>query len=295
MPERKSLWRGVKGWAAGALVLWAANALAAPVADDRGVVVDLPKPPQRIVTLLPSLTEAVCDLGACARLVGVDSYSNWPAEVAKLPRIGGVADVNIELVVSLRPDVVLLSATSRALPRLEALGVKVFGIELKTMADLRRTLDKLDQVLQVQDAGRAWDRLDAGIAAAARGVDPAARGATVYFEVATGPYAASESSHVGELLARLGAANVVPGSLGSVPKLNPEFVVRADPQVIIVSERSARQLKERPGWSRIRAVRDGRVCALTAAQGDVVSRPGPRLAEAARVLADCLSPGRRSP
>jgi iron complex transport system substrate-binding protein len=65
--------------------------------------------------------------------------------------------------------------------------------------------------------------------------------------------------------------------------------VRADPQVIIVSARDAHALAQRPGWSRIRAVREGRVCALDPAQGEVVMRPGPRLAEAARILARCIA------
>jgi iron complex transport system substrate-binding protein len=81
---------------------------------------------------------------------------------------------------------------------------------------------------------------------------------------------------------------VVPGQLGTVPKLNPEFVVRADPQLIMISERTAAGLKQRPGWNRIRAVRDGRVCGFTSAQNDVIMRPGPRLAEAARIMARCL-------
>ena len=264
------------------------HAQAVPVLDDRGVSLNLPRAPQRIVTLLPSLTETVCELGACGRLVGVDSFSNWPDRVRQLAHVGGVDDASIELIVRLKPDLVLLSASSRALARLEGLGIPVFGLELKTMADLRRVLDKVGQVLEVPGADRVWARIDAGIDQAARALPAAARGTTVYFEVASGPYAASETSHIGEVLARLGAANVVPGHLGSVPKLNPEFVVRANPQVIMIDDRSAASLKLRPGWSRIRAVRDGRICALTPVESDIVSRPGPRLAEAAHLLARCL-------
>jgi len=80
----------------------------------------------------------------------------------------------------------------------------------------------------------------------------------------------------------------VPGHLGTVPKLNPEFVVRADPQVIMLSDRNLAELPARPGWSRIRAVREGRLCAFTAAQGDVIVRPGPRLGESARLMVQCL-------
>lgn len=265
------------------------HAHALQVVDDRGVSVSLPKAPARIVTLLPSLTETVCELGACDRLVGVDDYSNSPNRVQRLPHVGGVEDANIELIVGLKPDLVLLSASSRALTRLEGLGVPVFGLELKTMADVHRALVKVGQLLETPAAEQLWTRINAGIDEAARALPTPLRGTSVYFEVDPGPYAASEISHIGELLARVGAANIVPGRLGSVPKLNPEFVVRADPQVIMIAERGgAAPLQDRPGWSRIRAVRDGRICALTPAQSDVVVRPGPRLAEAARILVECM-------
>ena len=267
---------------------------AAPVVDDRGVAVQLPRPPQRIVTMLPSLAETVCELGACERLVGVDRYANWPAAVRTLPRVGDVADANVEAIVALKPDLVLLAASSRAIARLESLGIRVFGVELKTLADVRRSLHQVAQVLEVPGAAGAWARIEAGIDEAARKLPPALRGTTVYFEVGSGPYAAGATSHIGELLTRIGAANIVPAALGSVPQLNPEFVVRADPQVILLSYPGAQPVEQRPGWGRIRAVRDGRVCTLTPAQADVVVRPGPRLAEAAQVIVQCLQRSRGS-
>ncbi|HWI80451.1 helical backbone metal receptor [Ramlibacter sp.] len=286
MGERRRL---IGRWLLAAVLCAAAlTAPAAPVVDDRGIAVDLARPPQRVVTMLPSLAETVCELGACERLVGVDSYADWPPGVRALPRIGGVDDANIERIVALHPDLVLLSATSPALARLQALGVPVFGVELKTLADVRRNLVQVGRLLQVAGAEAAWQRIEAGIAQAAHELPPRARGASVYFEISGGPYAAGAGSHIGELLTRLGAVNIVPPALGSVPKLNPEFVVRADPQVIMLAADGERPPAERPGWNRIRAVRDGRVCAFTPAESNVLSRPGPRLAEAARILARCL-------
>ncbi|MCV5334508.1 ABC transporter substrate-binding protein, partial [Escherichia coli] len=82
---------------------------------------------------LPSLTESVCELEQCHRLVGVDRYSNWPeAVIAKLPKVGGGLDPSIEAVVALKPDVVLMSVSSRASDRLEALGLTVVQLEPKT-------------------------------------------------------------------------------------------------------------------------------------------------------------------
>ena len=273
-------------WVALLLAL-ASLAQARTVTDDRGVAVALAQPPNRIVTILPSLGEIVCELGACNRLVGVDDYADWPPAVRHLPRVGGV-DPSIERIVALKPDLVLLPASSRAIPRLHELGVTVFGVQLKTFADLHRTLLNVGKLLQAPGAPVVWERIERSIAGAARRLPPGTRGTTVYFEVSNGPYAASESSHIGELLSALGLVNIVPARLGSVPKLNPEFVVRADPQVIFIAAGAVQPIAQRPGWNRIRAVRDGRVCELSRDQSDVVVRLGPRLAQAAQVLVGCL-------
>ena len=110
----------------------------------------------------------------------------------------------------------------------------------------------------------------------------------VYYEVNSGPFAAGESSFMGETLTRLGAKNIVPAAMGPFPKINPEFVVRANPDVIMVGERSATGLEQRPGWGNMRAVREGRICRFKAEDSDVLVRPGPRMGEAARLMAHCL-------
>lgn len=251
----------------------------------------------RIVSMLPSLTETVCALGHCADLVAVDQFSNWPEQVSRLPRVGSLDGADVERIVALKPDVVMISKSSRLGSRLDSLGLRVYSDEPHTLADVEASIRRIAALLGEGAAGeRLWASISAGIAAAAASVPAASRGASVYFEVDSGPYAAGPESHIGELLERLGARNIVPRSLGSVPHLNPEFVVRADPQVIIVSAREAPALMQRPGWQRIRAVREGRVCGLAPADDDVVARPGPRLADAARILARCLAAkGQRAP
>jgi len=265
----------------------AAHAL--EVKDERGVTVSLPRPPQRIVSLLPSLTEGVCALGACSRLVGVDNYSNSPSAVRTLPQLGGGIDPNVEAIVALRPDAVLLAKSSRVTQRLEALGLKVIVLEPKSHADVRRVLDTLDQVLGTREAPNVWRLIDASVSAAAQSLPPRAKGLRVYFEVNSAPFAAGESSFIGETLTRLGAKNIVPASLGPFPKLNPEYVVRANPDLIMVSVRSAQGMEQRPGWGGIRAVREGRICRFSADESDVLVRPGPRMDEAARLMARCLA------
>jgi len=280
----------MKPWLHVWLFALAAQAGAAPVSvkDDRGLLQQWLTPPQRIVSLLPSLTETVCALGACERLVGVDRYSNYPAAVDKLPKLGGLDDTQVESIVALRPDVVLVAPSSRVQDRLAALGLKVVVLETRSHADVKRVLQSVGQLLAVPEPLKVWQQIEAQMAEAAASVPASARGLTVYYEVDSSPFAAGESSFIGETLARLGPRNIVGKELGPFPKLNPEFVVRADPQLIMVAQRNAVKLAERPGWNQIRALKDKRLCVFPPQESELMARPGPRMGEAAKFMARCL-------
>lgn len=283
--------RRMARWGAVGAMAVAGSAMAAPVqvVDDRGVSVQWAQPPQRIVTLLPSLTETVCELGECAKVVGTDRYSTHPQAVRKLPKLGGLDDASVEGIVALRPDVVLLGISSRIIDRLTALGIKVVALEPRSQPDVQRVIGKVATVLGKRPEGdRLWRRIEGELKAAAAFVPPAARGQTVYYEVDAAPFAAGESSFMGATLKSFGLVNVVPASMGPFPKLNPEYVVRANPALIMVASRSATALPQRPGWSGIAAVKQQRVCAFSPDETDVLSRPGPRMGEAARVMLKCL-------
>jgi len=260
------------------------------VADDRGRSLTLAQPPQRVISLLPSLTETVCALQACGRLVGTDRHSDWPASVRTLPRLGGLEDTQIERIVALKPDLVLAAVSSRAVDRLEALGVPVLALEPQSLADTRRMVQRVALALGVAGQGDALlAQIDSRIAAAAQRVPPGWRGRKLYVEVAAVPYAASEASFIGELLTLLGLGNVVPASLGPFPQLNPEFVLRAQPDVVVASARGLAGMPARPGWSTLKALQARHSCGLAPAAWDALVRPGPRLGEAADALADCVA------
>ena len=260
------------------------------VTDDRGRSVTLPGAPQRVVTLLPSLTESVCVLGACSRLVGVDRFSNWPESVHALPKLGGLEDAQLERIVSLKPDVVFAAASARVLDRLEALGVRVLALEPKSLTDTRRVMGKVAAALGMPEAAEPlWAQIEGRMQAAAARVPAALRGKRVYFEVASAPYAAGSVSFIGETLAKLGLGNIVPPELGPFPKLNPEFVVRAQPDIVMATERSIPEMAKRPGWGALAALREGRTCGFPTARYELLVRPGPRLGEAAELMADCLA------
>ena len=272
--------------------LWFHAASAVTVIDDRQVVVTFTQAPKRIVTLLPSLAETVCVLGACDRLVGTDKHANWPASVKALPKLGGLDDTQLEALVRLKPDVVLLAKSARIVQRLEALGIRVLALEPQTHADVHRVLHTVAAVLQLpnaqEQADAVWQNIQMQVNQAKSRIPAQAINTTVYLEASTGGYAAGEASFIGEIMRQMGLNNIVPTGMGTFPKLNPEFVVRANPQLIVLAQPMVTQLSQRPGWSGIAAIKNKRVCAFPSAQADILVRPGPRLGEAAQLISDCL-------
>ena len=261
------------------------------VRDDSGREVRFAHPAQRVVTLLPSLTETVCALGACARLVATDRYSDFPAAVRSLPKAGGLDDAQVEEIVRLKPDVVLLSLSQRIAGRLQELGVQSVSLETQTFAHIAHSVALIGQVLGLPERAAALNEaIDRNVLA----VSETARahrhgpGPSVYVEVDRAPYAAGAGSFIGEMLARLGARNIVTPDLGPFPRLNPEYVVRHDPDVIIVTEEELPSFAERPGWDQIRAVKEQRVCSFPPEVRYMIERPGPRVADGMQALAACL-------
>ena len=269
--------------------LLASTAHAHEVTDDTGAVIQFSAPPTRIVTLMPSLTETVCALHACERLVGIDRYSNWPPQVQNLPRVGGGFDVSVEAVAALKPDLVLSPVSSPAAVRLRALGLKVAQIEPHNRAEMRRAILTLGWALQAPNAEPLLREMDAGVQAAAQSLPPAAHGLRVYFEVSAAPYAAGQDSFIGELMQALGLVNIIGAGQGPFPRVNPEAVVRAAPQLIIANSANLADMPRRPGWAQLPALRTGSTCAFDAGERDILVRPGPRIAEAARLLARCVA------
>jgi iron complex transport system substrate-binding protein len=259
--------------------------------DDSFREVRIAHVPRRIITLLPSLTETVCALGACERLVATDRYSDWPAEVGTLPKAGGLDDAQVEEIVRLSPDLVLISSSQRITGRLRELGVESFALNTETFASIAHTVTMIGQILGLPDRAAA---LNSRIAAALQEISAQAlarrRGAgpTVYFEVDGGPYAAGPESFIGEMLARLGARNIVTAELGPFPELNPEYVVRHNPDVMFIAAKDVPHLAERPGWNQIRAVKEQRLCSFAPAVHETIERPGPRVPDGMRALEECL-------
>lgn len=269
--------------AAGLLLVSALPAVAQPVqiSDARGVQVQLAAAAAHRQPAAFADREPV-RAGRLRASGGGGSLFQLACPCEDLARGGRGLDPNIESIVALKPDLVLVSMASRAIARMEALGLKVVALEPRTHEEARTVMQKMGQLLALpsaQGADRVWAGIEADLNKAAAGVPEAMRGQRVYFEASRGPYAAGEKSFIGQTLARLHLRNVIDARQGPFPRLNPEYVVKLDPDILMAGERAWKTgVPEYPGWAQMRAVKQGAICAFTPEQSDLV-RPGPRMAE----------------
>ena len=259
------------------------------LADARHKTITLARPAQRIVSLQPSFTEALCALGGCDALVAVDRHSLWPGQAAALPKVGSLRDPDMERIVALRPDVVLSRPGHKLNERLESLGIQVLALNVQTYEDMARDMETLAMLIGRPGAGqRLWRQTKERLAALRREVPAHWQGRKVYFELHSGMAAAGEASFIGQTLQGLGLVNIAGRDLPMYPKLNPEYVVRANPDLVITMTDMPVPPPERQGWNRIAALRGNGYCRIPNAEFDLLVRPGPRVVDAARLVLQCL-------
>lgn len=258
--------------------------------DDLGRTVTVKAPPKHIVTMLPSVTETVCTLGACDRIVATDNYSDWPERVKALPKVGGLYNPNPELIVSLKPDLVLVSKYGRLYETLERAGLTVYAVRTETYEDIFRTTRTLGKLLGLEgQAERVVAQIQREVYQEESRAAKAKTRPRVYYEIDPTPYTVGPDSFIGVLIQKARGVNIIPKELGLFPKIAPEFVVEKNPEVIVATYPGALEtIRNRPGWQRVSAVQTGRICVFTGGQDSLLSRPGPRVAQGLKLLVDCF-------
>ncbi len=261
------------------------------ITDDLGRSITLKSEPKRIIAMLPSHTETLFALGAGAKLVGIDEYSNYPKlETSKIQKVGSGFVPNLEAIAALKPDLVLAdeSTSSKLVSSLEKLGITVYGASAQTYLE---TFEKIAALGRMVNREANSLRLITGMRSEINSIAAKIAGrprVSAYFEVDPTPYAAGPSSFIGEMLSRAGGINILPATLGAFPKISPEIVVSSNPSVIIGAK--LEDLLLRPGWATIAAVKNNRVYRATSEENDAIVRPGPRLPVALKVLVRFLHP-----
>ncbi len=269
----------------------AATAYPLTVTDDLGRRVTLRSEPRRIVAMLPSHTETLVAIGAGSKLVATDIFSNHPKAVTdRLPKVGSGYQPDLEAIVALKPDLVLAdeSTGSRLTEKLAAAGLTVYGGTAQTYNEVFEKIAVLGKLTNHETGAlnlitrmrTELNTLQASVANLPK--------VSTYYEIDPTPYSVGPNSFIGALLSRAGGQTIVPAALGDFPKLDPELIVRANPQVMVGL--TLAEAAGRPGWAGLQAVQRGKVFQPTPEENDAISRPGPRLPDALRALIRLLHP-----
>ena len=254
---------------------------------------------RRVVSLAPHATQALFAIGAGGGVIGVDDFSNEPAEARSLPRLGAYIDPDLEGIIGLRPDLVLLTPGRRELAgQLGSLGLHVRIVPDTRLDDVFATIELLGaETCRGSTAGEVMRRLRDGIAAAGRAAGAVPVRAVLIVDRPAGElrqfYVAGSENFLDDVLRAAGARNVFGDAVNSFPQVSLEPIASADPDLVIelapgVDEATA---AERVAlWKRVapqlRAVRTGNVAVLTEPWIPV---PGTTVDRAVALLAELVA------
>lgn len=279
----------------GALVQPAGAQGAALVLHDAlGRRVKIAAPPRRIVTIFSSNTELVAALGLLDRIVGVEDFTRFPAEVALIPKVGGRLGFSADAVVAQRPDLVIVTPARQAAHQLvapmERIGVPVLVLLSRSLGEVIANVRLVARATGVEARGEA---LAAGLESRLARVDalvagrPAPRMLMLTGRLGNGMLlVARPDSYTGEAMLRAGGRFALGGS-GAVPQVSPEAVLAAEPEVLLFAgtEQALQDLVRQPSWRDMRAVRSGQ--AFTVSRSEFLI-PGPRTLDGIEKLAQRL-------
>ncbi len=262
--------------------------------------------PRRIVSAAPSITEMLYAVGAGDRVAGVTDYCHYPPQVRQKAKVGSYLEPNMEIILSLRPDLVVVLAEHGDLrDQLERVGLDVLAIQHNDLAGIERSLLKLGQRLGDSEAGeRAAAEVRAGLQAVRERAASLPKRKTV-FVIGRTPGTVQDLMVVGggpflnELIEAAGGVNLFGAAIGHYPRIGREEIYAGAPEVIIdmgdmavtdgVTEAHERAVVELwlRAFPRLPAVRGRRVYAVAE---DHFVVPGPRVVEAARALLGMIHP-----
>ena len=263
--------------------------------DDFGERVSL-APAARIASLNPTTTEVLFTIGAGSRLVGRDSYDEWPAAAKSLADLGPGISPNVEKIMGARPELVVLYATNdnrAAAGALRAAGIRVVGFKIDRIADFRRAAMALGALAGDTTAARATVDSVARTLARIRAATASLPQPRVLWYLWDNPVLVlGNGSYQSELLAIAGGANVYADRREPAAQVSLEDVLHRDPEVILLDSGKTALLRDSPRWRNVTAVRNGRLFEIDDA---LLNRPGVTLGMAARSLARALHPGWEGP
>ena len=266
----------------------AAPQAAVAAADDAGHTVRLPVPARRIVSLAPHLTELLFAAGAGDQVVGVAAFSDFPEAARGLPLVGDSAQLDLERIVALRPDLIVLwgsGTPARQQDRLARLGVPVFASEVRRFEDIASTLRRLGALAGTAAAAAVRAEAFEHELARLRREYAGRPTLSAAYQIWPRPLMTVNGQHlISQALETCGARNVFAALGPLVPTLDPEAVVAADPDVIVAGRGPRDGPDVLATWRRLPALRATREGRLFTVDPDTLHRASDRVLEGTRSL-----------
>jgi len=264
------------------------------VTDDRDREVTLPRPVTGVVSLGPSFTEIIFALEAEEKLIGVTTYCDYPEAASQKPKVGDFLNPSIERIIALEPDCILATGPTQArtIDRLEKLGLTVVQLNPESITGVLRCIRVIGHIVGRDSAaaaltGELWGSVT-GLYRLTSQIENRKR---VFVEIDTNPLvSAGPGSFPGELITLAGGDNIIESG-SAYPVVNPEEVIRGDPEVMIIASPavSLKEARERLGWQQVSAVRSESIRRVDPSR---ISRPGPRAVRGAAELYELIYPER---
>jgi iron complex transport system substrate-binding protein len=267
-----------------------------PMKDQTGRIVDVPVAPKRVVSLAPSITEVIYDLKCEDRLKGATTYSDFPKAAQKLPKVGSYVYLDLEKIVSLKPDLCIGIKDGNPkgiVLRLESLGIPVYAVNPRSLTSIQSTVLEIGELLQAEETAR---QVAGGMASRIDHIRQLSATAEhkprVFFQIGISPIvSAGSDTFIHELIETAGGVNLAQ-SYTSYPRFSTEEVVVAAPDIMIITsmarEKAFDQIKAKwKQWPNIPAVRNDRIFLV---DSDLFDRPTPRLVEGLETLLQLIHP-----
>jgi len=267
--------------------------------DDMGRAVAIDQVPQRIVSFGPSITEILFALGLEEKVVGVSNYCDYPEAATLKPKVGDAFNPSLERIVELEPDLVLTVKQEQLNRELDALGIKFMVLDPE---DIDGILGDIELVGEITGTKKRAEELvkdmQDSISQVIALMEDVPKVSVFFIIDATDPtlpWTAGTGSFIDALITMAGGGNVAGEAVGAWVPFSLEQVVSSDPEVIIIQTMiagiptiSKEELDEHPVWGEMTAVRQGKVYII---DGDLVSRPGPRIVQGLEEIAKIIHPG----
>ena len=265
------------------------------VTDMMGREITLSEPATRVVALSAADCEVLYAVGAGELLVGRGEYCDYPAEVLEVPAVQSGMETNIEQIISLAPQVLLMSAmaqTEEQVQQLEDAGIQVVVSDAKDIAGVYTAIEMIGALTgHDTEAASVVESMQGSLdSLAARAGE--LQGKSAYFEVSPlqyGLWTAGAGTFMDEVATMLGLTNVFADASGWA-EISEEQVLKANPDVIVTiamyfgeGQTPAEEILSRAGWQDVTAVKNGAILSLP---NNELSRPGPRIADGAQALFD---------